>query len=71
MLETNVRTLPEDISHTASNVADLLSLEVRKAEKLGDLGKANYLEHPPSNAVDMKANSVFRSFSRKSLDQVS
>ncbi|KAI0800750.1 hypothetical protein C8Q74DRAFT_1454356 [Fomes fomentarius] len=63
VLETNIRTLPEDISHTANNIADMISLEVRNAEKLGDPGKANYLEHPPSNAVDMKANTVFQSFS--------
>ncbi|KAI0718946.1 hypothetical protein C8T65DRAFT_637483 [Cerioporus squamosus] len=61
LLETNINILPDAISHTANNVADILALETRNAEVLGDAGKANYLDHALSNAVDMQPGSVFRS----------
>ncbi|KAI0756476.1 hypothetical protein C8Q80DRAFT_1128851 [Daedaleopsis nitida] len=61
VLETNIRTLPAQISHTASHARDILVSELKNAAILGELGKENYLEHPPSNAVDMKTATVFRS----------
>ncbi|PIL31468.1 hypothetical protein GSI_06170 [Ganoderma sinense ZZ0214-1] len=61
VLETNIRTLPDDVSHTATNISDMLSLEIENARTLGDAGKQNYLDHAPSNAVDGKAYTVFRS----------
>lgn len=61
VLETNIRTLPDSTSHTASNISDMLSLEIENARVLGDAGKHNYLYHPLSNAVDAKPSTVFRS----------
>ncbi|TBU49984.1 hypothetical protein BD309DRAFT_850123 [Dichomitus squalens] len=61
VLETNIRTLPKEISHTAANVSGMLTLEVENAQALGDAGKQNYLEHAPSNAVDAKTSTTFRS----------
>ena len=61
VLENNIRTLPDDVSHAATNISDMLSLEIENARTLGDAGKQNYLDHAPSNAVDAKANTVFRS----------
>ncbi|CDO73103.1 hypothetical protein BN946_scf185007.g157 [Trametes cinnabarina] len=63
VLETNIRLLPEIVSHTASNVSDILVIEQRNANLLGESGKHDYLRHPPSNAVDLKAETVFRSHS--------
>ncbi|EIW63994.1 uncharacterized protein TRAVEDRAFT_157845 [Trametes versicolor FP-101664 SS1] len=62
VLETNIRLAPETISHFATNVNDILTLERRNSDILGEAGKSNYLEHAPSNAVDLKAETVFRSF---------
>ncbi|RPD82179.1 hypothetical protein L226DRAFT_497325 [Lentinus tigrinus ALCF2SS1-7] len=61
LLESNIRTVSDAVSHAASKVADILALEVNNAEVLGDAGKANYLEHALSNAVDSQPGSVFRS----------
>ncbi|RDX51908.1 hypothetical protein OH76DRAFT_1400808 [Lentinus brumalis] len=61
LLETNIRTLSDAVSHTASNVTDMLALETRNVGLLGDAGKANYLEHALSSAVDMQPGTVFRS----------
>lgn len=67
VLETNIRTLPDHISHAASSASDIYYLEAENTRILGDDGKKNYLEYPPSNAVDMKAGTAFRSLSRTSL----
>ncbi|KAI0363627.1 hypothetical protein BV20DRAFT_1031042 [Pilatotrama ljubarskyi] len=62
-LDTNIRLLPDDATHAAANPSDILTLESHNAETLGESGKHNYLQYPPSNAVDMKADTVFRSLS--------
>ena len=49
----------------ANNVSDILTLESKKIESLGASMKENYLHHPPSNAVDMKPDTIFRSLARK------
>ncbi len=67
LLETNIRTLSDAVSHTASNVTDMLALETRNVGLLGDAGKANYLEHALSSAVDMQPGTVFRSLTRTSV----
>ncbi|KAI9056995.1 hypothetical protein FKP32DRAFT_1661484 [Trametes sanguinea] len=61
VLETNIRLLPDTVSHTASNVSDILNLERRNRDLLDESGKKNYVRHPPSNAVDMQAETAFRS----------
>ncbi|KAI0715028.1 hypothetical protein C8Q76DRAFT_729276 [Earliella scabrosa] len=68
VLETNIRTLPDHISHAASSASDIYYLEAENTRILGDDGKKNYLEYPPSNAVDMKAGTAFRSLSHATLD---
>ncbi|OSD06205.1 hypothetical protein PYCCODRAFT_1432018 [Trametes coccinea BRFM310] len=60
VLETNIRLLPDNVSHTALNVSDILALERRNRDLLG-ASEENYVRHPPSNAVDMLAETVFRS----------
>ncbi|KAI0778708.1 hypothetical protein BD413DRAFT_511125 [Trametes elegans] len=67
VLETNIRLVPDGVSHIAANVSDMLTLERRNADVLGPSGEHNYLQHPPSNAVDLKTASVFRSFSHAVL----
>ncbi|KAI0639935.1 hypothetical protein C8Q77DRAFT_1045439 [Trametes polyzona] len=62
VLETNIRLVPGGVSHAATNASDILTLERRNAELVGESGKQNYIRHPPSNAVDLKADTVFRSF---------
>ncbi|KAI0673657.1 hypothetical protein C8Q78DRAFT_1018289 [Trametes maxima] len=61
VLETNIRLLPDAVSHMASNVGEMLAVERRNVEALGESGKGNYLEYPLSAAVDLKAETVFRS----------
>ncbi|KAI1793208.1 hypothetical protein LXA43DRAFT_1003413 [Ganoderma leucocontextum] len=61
VLETNIRTLPDGVSHMATNISDMLSLEIENTRMLSDAGKQNYLDHAPSNAVDAKASTIFRS----------
>ncbi|KAL7285568.1 hypothetical protein ACG7TL_000672 [Trametes sanguinea] len=60
VLETNIRLLPDNVSHTALNVSDILALERRNRDLLS-ASEENYVRHPPSNAVDMLAETVFRS----------
>lgn len=71
VLDTNIRILPEEVSHTANNISDILALEAKNIEVLGDSGKENYLQHSPSNAVDMKPDTVFRSLTRTCLRSAS
>ncbi|KAI0828984.1 hypothetical protein BC628DRAFT_1315872 [Trametes gibbosa] len=62
VFETNIRLVPDGMSQVATIATDILTLEHRNTEVLGEDGKSNYLRHPPSNAVDLKADTVFRSF---------
>ncbi|KAH9858325.1 hypothetical protein C2E23DRAFT_803583 [Lenzites betulinus] len=62
VLETNIRLVPDGVSQVATVATDILALERRNEEALGDDGKSNYLRHPPSNGVDLNADTVFRSF---------
>ncbi|KAI0361054.1 hypothetical protein OH77DRAFT_1492195 [Trametes cingulata] len=63
VLDTSIRLVPDDVTHVATNASDILTIERRNAEVLGDSGKHNYLQYPPSNAVDLKAETAFRSLS--------
>ncbi|KAH9920241.1 uncharacterized protein BXZ73DRAFT_91971 [Epithele typhae] len=61
VLDTNIRTLPAQISREANSITDIFALEEKNLEVLGEAGKDNYLQYAPSNAVDMKSGTVFRS----------
>ncbi|KAI0652386.1 hypothetical protein C8Q79DRAFT_937363 [Trametes meyenii] len=61
VLETNIRLVPDAVSHIGTNVGQMLAVEGRNIEALGESGKRNYLEYSPSAAVDLKAETVFRS----------
>ena len=67
VLETNIRLLPDGVSHTAEHVGELLDLERRNAAAVGESGRHNYIQQPLSQAVDSKADTVFRSFAREPL----
>jgi len=62
VLETNIRLLPDTILHSSDNVQNILSLEARNLEILGDEGKQHYEAYPPSNAVDTRPDTAFQSF---------
>ncbi|KAI8981143.1 hypothetical protein BD414DRAFT_529981 [Trametes punicea] len=61
VLDTNIPLLPDGLSHIDTNVSNILTIERRNAEALGETGNYTYLQYPPSNAVDLKVETVFRS----------
>ncbi|OBZ79106.1 hypothetical protein A0H81_01521 [Grifola frondosa] len=61
VLETNIRLLPESISHSGEDAEDILSLVKRNLETLGEARKQEYIEQPPSYAVDSVPATSFRS----------
>ncbi|KAI0660596.1 hypothetical protein C8Q70DRAFT_62413 [Cubamyces menziesii] len=67
VLETNIRLLPDGVSHTAEHVGELLDLERRNAAAVGESGRHNYIQQPLSQAVDSKADTVFRSFAHATV----
>ena len=67
MINTNIRMLPDEISHSAENVSDIFVLEAKNIAVLSEHEKTNYLQRPPSNAVDMKPDTIFRSMTRTVL----
>ncbi|OCH89552.1 hypothetical protein OBBRIDRAFT_778345 [Obba rivulosa] len=61
VMETNIRLLPRTIIHESTNVTNILDLEARNQELLGEDGRAQYLGYPPSHAVDTQGETCFRS----------
>ena len=67
VINTNIRMLPDEISHSAENVSDIFVLEAKNIAALSEHEKTNYLQRPLSNAVDMKPDTIFRSMTRTVL----
>ncbi|KAI0937019.1 hypothetical protein AcV5_005015 [Taiwanofungus camphoratus] len=61
ILETNIRLLPDAVSHTSDSIEHMLSVGEKNFEVLGEAGKQHYQEHPPSHAVDTHADTFFQS----------
>jgi hypothetical protein len=61
VFETNIRLLPEDLSHVSQSVLHMLNLELSHLDHLGNEGKNHYLEYPPSHAVDGRWETSFQS----------
>ncbi|KAI0081076.1 hypothetical protein K474DRAFT_1588390 [Panus rudis PR-1116 ss-1] len=61
MLETNIPLLPNDTVHTASSIKEILSIEKRNVDLIGESSMENYLGHPPSFAVDGDRDTFFQS----------
>lgn len=61
VLETNIRLLPDTLSHSSDNVENIFALEASNREKLGESSAMHYVTYPPSHAVDADVNTAFRS----------
>lgn len=61
LLETNISLLPSTIRHSAESAMDMLSLEEANVKILGSERQSHYLLYPPSNILDGRTDSAFRS----------
>lgn len=71
VLETTIDLLPSGVVHTAPHPRDILSIGNRNREILGVSGQKNYIEHPPSLAVDGNPGTYFQSIGGTYNDSLS
>ncbi|GJE89677.1 hypothetical protein PsYK624_057830 [Phanerochaete sordida] len=62
LLETNIALLPGDLEHICTAPSDMLEMAKRNRARLNDDAAQLYLHHPPSHAVDDRAETFFQSF---------
>ncbi|KAK7695026.1 hypothetical protein QCA50_002214 [Cerrena zonata] len=61
VLETTIDLLPSGMVHTAPHARDMLSIGNKNLEVLGLSGQRNYINYPPSFAVDGNPETYFQS----------
>lgn len=65
ILETSINLLPESVLASDASPKEMLSVEDKNLELLGEPRKHYYLRFPLSKAVDGRTNSTFISFESK------
>ncbi|KAF8971736.1 hypothetical protein BDZ97DRAFT_1141718 [Flammula alnicola] len=70
IFETSIKLLPDDIysNSSASAITEILELEKRRFNTLGEDTVSNYMRFPPCNAVDGVRDTAFRSFTNAKRD---
>ena len=61
VFETTIAVLPPNLIHSALRASDMLSIGNRNLDTLGESGRNNYVDHPPSLAVDGDPETYFQS----------
>ncbi|KAG0702714.1 hypothetical protein DFH29DRAFT_776894, partial [Suillus ampliporus] len=61
LLQTNIRLLPSDMKAEAHSTGDIFMQESRSRRSLGEDAVDHYLRFPPSQAVDGRPDTAFRS----------
>lgn len=65
LFETNIALLPSGLRHGGRTACDVLAIEAHNRDVLGSKATENYVNHPPSCAVDGRLETFFLSPSRK------
>lgn len=61
ILESNIALLPGTLQHMTDSASNMLKLEAHNRDLLSPETTQNYLEHPPSNAIDNRPDTYFDS----------
>lgn len=61
ILESNIALLPETLQHMTDSASNMLKLETHNRDLLSPEITQNYLEHPPSKAIDNRLDTYFDS----------
>ncbi|KAI0094456.1 hypothetical protein BDY19DRAFT_912836 [Irpex rosettiformis] len=61
LLESNIPLLPESLRHSVNSGADMLELEAYNRGLVSSATNRNYLERPPSRAIDNRLDTLFES----------
>ncbi|KAF4612301.1 hypothetical protein D9613_004250 [Agrocybe pediades] len=61
ILQSSIELLPDLLDTPITAATDILDVEKRRLLELGEMRKRQYLDFPPSNAVDGRYETVFRS----------
>ncbi len=61
VLESNLALLPETLQYITDSASNMLKLEAHNRDLLSPETTQNYLEHPPSKAIDNRPDTYFDS----------